>query len=233
MNSITIWLTLKLRKEWVHTVIDIIEFDAVLTCFKLNCGSSRFVSLVFTIVFRFQEHHEKEEEDEHTPDQIKLMQTQDLKYINMKRTIETNKIQRLQSQLHLIDTADKVPNSHTFFVDDEKVTKNFDLAKRLDTHPSLLQHRTNRLRIADLEKLKLPEIDKKVTFFCWFIFVKLVNYLSKTLLSFVLFNVKKAHQMFGHLEHVLGTIRMIFFITFCFYSAKFVNFVSLLGNKTF
>ncbi|XP_077297823.1 putative U3 small nucleolar RNA-associated protein 11 [Arctopsyche grandis] len=107
------------------------------------------------------EHHEVEKEDEHTPEQVKLMQTQDLKYINMKRTIESNKIKRLQSQLHLIDTADSVSNSHTFFVDDEKEMKNFDVVERLQTHPALLKHRTNRLKITDLENIKMPKVNEK------------------------------------------------------------------------
>lgn len=91
------------------------------------------------------------------------MQTQDLKYINMKRTIESNKIQRLQSQLHMIDTADSVPNTHTFFVDDEQELKNFDVVERLQTHPALINHRTNRLKKTDLEKITLPKISEKVS----------------------------------------------------------------------
>lgn len=155
---------LEKKKDYVKRARDFHDKEATLTLLSkraLNKNPDEFYYHMINSKVKKGEHHEKEEEDEHTPDQIKLMQTQDLKYINMKRTIETNKIQRLQSQLHLIDTADKVPNSHTFFVDDERVSRNFDLAKRLDTHPSLLQHRTNRLRIVDLEKLKLPEIDKK------------------------------------------------------------------------
>lgn len=91
------------------------------------------------------------------------MQTQDLKYISMKRTIETNKIRRLQSELHMIDATNTIPNKHTFFVDsdDEDVAagRPFDLAKRLGTHPSLLARRTNRTRLVDLERMQLPDVD--------------------------------------------------------------------------
>ncbi|XP_026491733.2 probable U3 small nucleolar RNA-associated protein 11 [Vanessa tameamea] len=107
------------------------------------------------------EHHELEKEDEHTPEQVKLMQTQDLKYINMKRTIESRRIQRLQSQLHMTDVADSTPNTHVFFVD-EGEEKNFDLAKRLDTHPSLINRKSNRPRLSDLNKITLPEVNDEI-----------------------------------------------------------------------
>lgn len=43
-------------------------------------------------------------EEENTPEQVKLMQTQDLKYVNMKRTIETRRIQRLQVITSTVDS---------------------------------------------------------------------------------------------------------------------------------
>jgi Utp11 protein len=101
----------------------------------------------------FQEHHEVEKDDDHTPDQIRLMQTQDLKYITMKRTIEANKIKRLQAELHMTDVANRIPNKHTFFVDNDEDAANFDVATRLDTHPALLGRRTNRPRLGDINKL--------------------------------------------------------------------------------
>lgn len=109
------------------------------------------------------EHHENEQDDEHTPEQIQLMQTQDMKYVTMKRTIEANKIQRMQSELHMIDVANKVKNSHTFFTDDSD-TEEFDIAKRLDTLPELVSRRTNRPRIADLEKMNVSDADVAVRF---------------------------------------------------------------------
>ncbi|KAL4707127.1 hypothetical protein ACJJTC_011254 [Scirpophaga incertulas] len=106
-------------------------------------------------------HHEIQKDDEYTPEQEKLMQTQDIKYINMKRTIESRRINRLQSELHMTDIADSAVNTHTFFVD-EGEEKTFDLAKRLDTHPSLLERKSNRPRLTDLSKLELPNIDPQV-----------------------------------------------------------------------
>ncbi|XP_032512353.2 probable U3 small nucleolar RNA-associated protein 11 [Danaus plexippus] len=104
------------------------------------------------------EHHELENEDEVTSEQVKLMQTQDLKYINMKRTIESRRIQRMQSQLHMTNVADSTPNTHVFFVEEDEA-KNFDLAKRLDTHPSLINRKSNRPRLSDLDKITLPEVN--------------------------------------------------------------------------
>lgn len=108
-----------------------------------------------------QEHHELDKDDEHTTEQIQLMQSQDIKYITMKRTIEANKIQRMQSELHMIDVANNVKNEHIFFTDDD--TEEFDLAKRLDTHPALLNRRTNRPRLEDLNKMSLPDINPEVS----------------------------------------------------------------------
>ncbi|XP_034825322.1 probable U3 small nucleolar RNA-associated protein 11 [Maniola hyperantus] len=105
------------------------------------------------------EHHELEKEDEHTPEQVKLMQTQNLKYVNMKRTIETRRIQRLQSQLHMTEVADSTPNTHIFFVDKGE-EKNFDIAKRLDTHPALVNRKSNRPRLADIAQMNLPEVEE-------------------------------------------------------------------------
>ncbi|KAG6447823.1 probable U3 small nucleolar RNA-associated protein 11 [Manduca sexta] len=105
-------------------------------------------------------HHELEKEDEHSSEQVKLMQTQDIKYINMKRTIESRTINRLQAQLHMTDVADSTPNTHTFFVD-EWEEKELDVAKRLDTHPALLGRKSNRPKLSDLDKITLPDVDEE------------------------------------------------------------------------
>ncbi|KAK6628092.1 hypothetical protein RUM44_010574 [Polyplax serrata] len=100
-------------------------------------------------------HFEVEEEDEHTPEQLLLMNTQDLRYITMKRTMEMKKIESLQAQLHMLDITNKTQNKHIFYVDSQEEANNFDLAKRLDTHPMLLDRRINRIRLEDLKKMKL------------------------------------------------------------------------------
>lgn len=104
-------------------------------------------------------HTEIRDEDEHTEDQIKLMQTRDLKYINMRATMEKKKVDRLQSELHFLDQANQTINSHVFFDENDQLVS--DLAKQFDTHPDLVDRKTNRLRLSDLEKIELPDLDEE------------------------------------------------------------------------
>lgn len=101
------------------------------------------------------EHVETPKEEEITPEQLKLMQTQDLKYIAHKRLVESKKIDKLQSQLHLID--EEKNNKHTFFVDTTDEARHLDVAERLQTHPSLLSRTSNRMKLQDLKKLDLKK----------------------------------------------------------------------------
>lgn len=128
----------------------------------LNKNPDEFYFHMINSVTEDGVHHEIEKDDEHTPEQLKLMETQDLRYVTMKRTMEAKKIETLKSQLHLLDAANATPNKHTFFVDSKKDLKDFDVAERLDTHPSLLGNRINRLRIKDLEEKNIETVDKSV-----------------------------------------------------------------------
>jgi len=116
-------------------------------------------------------HREKSKDVVFSEEQIGLMQTQDKKYIVNKRTSEKKKIDKLKSTLHLINTNDKPKNTHTFFVDNEKEKKKFNVAARLATHKSLLNRTHNRPKLSDLESGKfnfdsvsdeaMEDIDKK------------------------------------------------------------------------
>ena len=71
---------------------------------------------------------------------------------------------RLQSQYHMIDAVNTVKNKHTFFVDSEEDIKHFDVARHLDTHPALLDRKTNRQRLNTLRNMSIPDIDEEVIF---------------------------------------------------------------------
>lgn len=121
----------------------------------LNKNPDEFYHHMVNSKLRDDEHHEEDKDEDLTPDQIKLMETQDKKYISMKRTIEGNKIKRLQSHLHMTDLSDRTNNQHIFFLEDGSELKNFDLAERLDTHPALVSRKSNRMRLKDLDKMNL------------------------------------------------------------------------------
>ena len=106
-------------------------------------------------------HREKNKDIEYSEEQIKLMQSQDIKYIINKRTSEKNKIDKLKASLHMINSSDKPKNKHTFFVDSEKEKKKFNVAKRLRTHKSLLGRTHNRPKLDDLKsgKFNIDELD--------------------------------------------------------------------------
>ncbi|XP_038833325.1 probable U3 small nucleolar RNA-associated protein 11 [Salvelinus namaycush] len=67
-------------------------------------------------------------EEENTEEQRKVMRTQDIRYVEMKRVAEGKNIERLKWELHLLD-AD---------------VADFDLASHLDTAPELVDRVYNR-----------------------------------------------------------------------------------------
>ncbi|XP_054251358.1 probable U3 small nucleolar RNA-associated protein 11 [Indicator indicator] len=100
-------------------------------------------------------HVVKQPKDEVTPEQMKLMRTQDIKYVETKRVAEAKKIERLKSELHLLDAEGKSPNKHLFFLDSRKEVQEFDIAAHLDTVPELVGRVYNRPTIATLQKQTL------------------------------------------------------------------------------
>ncbi|XP_029359310.1 putative U3 small nucleolar RNA-associated protein 11 isoform X3 [Echeneis naucrates] len=91
------------------------------------------------------------EEAEVTEEQKRIMKTQDIKYVEMKRVAEAKKIERMKGELHLLDADRKQKNKHTFFVDTKKEVKSFDLAKQLNTAPQLVDRVYNRPTLKTLE----------------------------------------------------------------------------------
>jgi U3 small nucleolar RNA-associated protein 11 len=67
------------------------------------------------------------------------------------------KIEKLKDSMHLIDVEDKPKNKHAFFVDNHREAVEFDPAKQFNTHELLLNRKSNRLTLEQLEQLKLPD----------------------------------------------------------------------------
>ncbi|XP_045198862.2 probable U3 small nucleolar RNA-associated protein 11 [Mercenaria mercenaria] len=105
-------------------------------------------------------HQSKQDTEVYTPDQKKLMFSQDQRYVNMKRSSELKKIERLKSSLHLIDAADQPQNKHTVFVASKKEARNFDAAKHFGTHPALVGRRFNRPTMESLQGGEFADIDE-------------------------------------------------------------------------
>lgn len=155
---------LEKKKDYIARARDFQEKQATLKLLRkraLNKNPDEFYFHMINSQIVNGVHREKDKEDQHTPQQIKLLETQDVRYVAYKRNIEAKKIDKLQSQLHMIDTANETPNQHIFFLDDDTEVKNFNLAKKLDTHPALLSRRTNRPKLSMIKNMKLPELDDK------------------------------------------------------------------------
>lgn len=155
---------LEKKKDYIARARDYQEKQATLNLLRLraqNRNPDEFYFHMINSKVVDGVHHEKEKEDEHTPQQIQLMETQDIRYVSYKRNIERNKIDKLQSELHMLDIANETRNKHIFFVEDDAEMKNFDLAKKLDTHPALLHRRINRPKLNAIKNMKLPELDEK------------------------------------------------------------------------
>ncbi|XP_015512464.2 probable U3 small nucleolar RNA-associated protein 11 [Neodiprion pinetum] len=156
---------LEKKKDYVARATDYHEKQSTIKLLRkraLNKNPDEFYFHMINAKLRNGIHREKVKTEEHTPDQIKLMETQDIRYVSYKRNIEAKKIDKLQSQLHMIDAANETKNKHTFFADDGNELKSFDVAKRLDTHATLLGRRTNRPKLSKLREMKLPDIDEKM-----------------------------------------------------------------------
>ncbi|XP_077432050.1 putative U3 small nucleolar RNA-associated protein 11 [Vanacampus margaritifer] len=110
----------------------------------------------------------KEEEPEVTEEQKKMMTTQDIKYVEMKRVADARKIERLKGSLHLLDAGSKQKNKQTFFVDSKKEVQSFDLADHLNTIPELVDRVYNRPTVDTLSNKQIlgavePHSQKKLS----------------------------------------------------------------------
>lgn len=149
---------LEKKKDYKLRAVDRNEKEETIKLLRkraLNKNPDEFYHHMVNSKIQKGEHEEKDKDEDLTPEQVKLMETQDKRYISMKRTIETNKIKRLQAHLHMTDVADRTKNKHIFFVENGEQLKNFNLAERLGTHPALLSRKSNRMRLEDIQKMKM------------------------------------------------------------------------------
>jgi U3 small nucleolar RNA-associated protein 11 len=91
----------------------------------------------------------KEREDEIGAGAVRIMKNQDLSYIRMQKQKDLKKVERMQSNLHDLETP---KGSHIIFVEDVKAAKSFDPVQHFDTVPELIGRTFNRPRQRDLEQ---------------------------------------------------------------------------------
>ena len=154
---------LEKKKDYVVRAKDYHEKQATLKLLRkraLNKNPDEFYFHMINSKVENGIHREQEKDEDFTEEQMKLMETQDLKYVAFKRNLETKKVEKLYSNLHMIDAANEVKNKHIFFVDDGEEAKTFDLAERLNTHPALLSRRTNRPKLDSLKNMDVPNFDE-------------------------------------------------------------------------
>ena len=89
------------------------------------------------------------EPNKYTQEQLRLMKTQDVRYLNLKSQTERKKVERLKESLHLIGVPAPT-RRHVVFVDDEAGVKNFNAAAHFDTPVELLERSYNRPTQAQL-----------------------------------------------------------------------------------
>jgi len=89
------------------------------------------------------------EQNKYSEAELRVMKTQDVKYVQLKATIEEKRVEKMKRNLHGIGV--EVKRKHTVFVDTEDDAKKFDAAEHFDTEPELVSRTFNRPRRAQLE----------------------------------------------------------------------------------
>eukprot|EP00039_Didymoeca_costata_P003752 m.69491 g.69491 ORF g.69491 m.69491 type:complete len:258 (+) comp12058_c0_seq4:279-1052(+) len=112
-------------------------------------------------------HRLEREGPVYSEEELKLLRTQDLNYLNARRSQERIKIDKLQGELHLMGmdsiAEETVTPKHTIFVKRKDTVDKFDPAKFFQTDPELVDRTFNRPKLSTLEKLKPEDLPKPST----------------------------------------------------------------------
>lgn len=87
---------------------------------------------------------------------LKVLKTQDLAYLHMKRSVDLRKAEKLNAGLHFIDAPKG--NKHVLFLDSQEQVEAFDVATHFDTAPELADRAYNRVRTETLKTAILPDV---------------------------------------------------------------------------
>lgn len=90
------------------------------------------------------------EANKYSQGELRLMKTQDVKYLGLKAQAEAKKAERMRASLQLLGAPAPVGARHTVFVEDEAEAKAFDPEAHFDTPGELLGRTFNRPRRAQL-----------------------------------------------------------------------------------
>lgn len=101
---------------------------------------------------------EREGSESLSVDESKLLKTQDVNYVTMKKLNEMKQIERaLNGQNgnnnNNIQIGFESKGSHTVFLDDKKSYDNFDVARHFNTAKELVDKKENRLKLEQIEGL--------------------------------------------------------------------------------
>ncbi|BES88098.1 U3 small nucleolar [Nesidiocoris tenuis] len=105
-------------------------------------------------------HFEKKKPDsEETLEQKKIMESKSVTYVAMKRTIENKKVEKLQSELHLVDLATRCDNKHIRF--DDYAESSGSSGTALGLNNSSLDDAA-LMKLAKLKKARYAELLRRI-----------------------------------------------------------------------
>ena len=77
-----------------------------------------------------------------TEDELKLMKTQDVRYVSLKAQTELKRVQKMKETLHCLGAGSE-ERKHTIFVDEYSEAKTFKPEKYFDTPKELIGRGAN------------------------------------------------------------------------------------------